>query len=184
MHKHIDDVMRLSFYTFLVFLAATGLISVYFAKSAGVAILSAICFALSLFYYYSIRDRLELAGAILRSASLSLVAHPGPIYIAFSCMVLQLAWILAWCLGAVFILSSLGMLDITTMDTDIRGPKTVTVSHSLAVAGLLVSLYWTSQVRHFHGTTFFNIHYFLLPTFTISSQVTSLPAFSLVFFFY
>jgi hypothetical protein len=99
---------------------------------------------MSVIYFYANRSRFPLAAAMLQASSTALSANSGPVFVAICCAVAQIAWVVVWGIGAMFILATKGVITVGAIDPDLHHAS----AHNIAavVFALFICFYWTWQV--------------------------------------
>eukprot|EP00457_Paulinella_chromatophora_P005441 gb/GEZN01005458.1/.p1 GENE.gb/GEZN01005458.1/~~gb/GEZN01005458.1/.p1 ORF type:complete len:491 (-),score=64.84 gb/GEZN01005458.1/:276-1748(-) len=87
---------------------------------------------LTLLYYFAVRGRIPFTQAILASATESIKAFSGPVWVAYGCCFFQIIWFAAWGITATAV-----VYQFQEQGQEANGGL---------IFVLLVSAYWTSQV--------------------------------------
>ncbi|CEO94759.1 unnamed protein product (mitochondrion) [Plasmodiophora brassicae] len=91
---------------------------------------------LTALYYYYVRHRIQFAASMLEMSIMVIHKYSGPVYIAFSFILLQMVWVAFWSATSASVAYALSRA------TEAGGDK----AYGVVVFALLVSLYWTLEV--------------------------------------
>jgi hypothetical protein len=100
-------------------------------------------------YYFCVQRRIAFASANLEVACKAIQAHPGVIVVGFTCMVVQLIWLMLWMLAVLGLFKDSNDQSNRGKDCNngISGDNDCTIRAPQAqVFLLLLSLYWGQQV--------------------------------------
>lgn len=153
----IDFIMKVNIYSFLVL----GIFSLVFGQFL-FAIACGFISALNYWYYWSVKNRIAFASAILSAAAQGIKDHFNALMVSsFLTVILQVAWVGLWAVSALGIANATGILDDffreassankTAHANDIKDqdPTEITNAQFAAMVGALLSLYWGIEVLRY-----------------------------------